>query len=207
MNKRIIQLSLLAGAFFLQYAATAQLKLWYTKPAVKWTEALPLGNGRIGAMVFGGIEKEHIQFNEETLWTGGPRDYYRPGAWHYLDSIRQLLFAGKQKEAEALAEKEFMGTKSDAGLKDTWTKNVLALKEMNGNPAEENFDDSKWKTMTVPSYDGWEAVGFEGMDGAVWLRTNLELPAAWFNKNSPGGEFILDLNRIRDYDRTYVNGK
>ena len=91
------------------------LKLWYNQPAVKWTEALPIGNGRIGAMVFGGIENDRIQFNEETLWTGEPRNYSRPGAYKYLDTIRQLLFAGKQKEAEALAEKEFMGLKSYEG--------------------------------------------------------------------------------------------
>jgi alpha-L-fucosidase 2 len=178
------------------------LKLWYKQPAVKWTEALPLGNGRIGAMVFGGIEQDRIQYNEETLWTGGPRDYNHHGAYKYLDSIRHLLFAGKQNEAEALAEKEFMGTKSDEGTKEIWTNNVLALKGMTVNPAEENFDDSKWKTMIVPSYDGWEAVGFEGMDGAVWLRTSFELAASWNGK-----DVQLDLNRIRDYDRTYVNGK
>src|SRR5436190_1154225 len=101
------------------------LKLWYSKPAIKWTEALPLGNGRIGAMVFGGVEQDRIQFNEETLWTGEPRTYSRPGAYKYLDSIRQLLFAGKQKEAEALAEKKFMGTKSNEGKKEAWLKAVL----------------------------------------------------------------------------------
>ena len=174
------------------------LKLWYSKPAIKWTEALPLGNGRIGAMVFGGIEQDRIQFNEETLWTGQPRDYNRKGAYKYLDSIRQLLFAGKQKEAEALAEKEFMGTKSNVGKKDAWLKTVL----QNSNSSAENFDDSKWKTMAVPSYDGWEAAGFEGLDGAVWLRTSFELPASWNGK-----DLQLDLNRIRDYDLTYVNGK
>lgn len=178
------------------------LKLWYKQPAVKWTEALPLGNGRIGAMVFGGVAQDRIQFNEETLWTGGPRDYNKHGAYKYLDSIRHLLFAGRQKEAEALAEKEFMGTKSSEDFKEIWTRNVLALKGMMGSPAEENFDDSQWKKMTVPSYDGWEAVGFEGLDGAVWLRTSFELPASWNGK-----DVQLDLNRIRDYDRTFVNGK
>ncbi len=174
------------------------LKLWYSKPAIKWTEALPLGNGRIGAMVFGGVEQDRIQFNEETLWTGEPRDYNRTGAYKYLDSIRQLLFAGKQKEAEALAEKEFMGTKSNEGKKEAWLKTVLEFNHF----AAENFDDSKWKTMAVPSYDGWEAVGFEGLDGAVWLRTSFELPALW-----DGKDLQLDLNRIRDYDLAYVNGK
>jgi alpha-L-fucosidase 2 len=174
------------------------LKLWYKQPAVKWTEALPIGNGRIGGMVFSGIEQDRIQFNEETLWTGEPRNYSRHGAYKYLDTIRQLLFAGKQKEAEALAEKEFMGAKSNDGKKGDWLKKVLQHKE----EAKENFDDSKWKTMTVPSYDGWEAVGFEGLDGAVWLRTSFELPSSWVGK-----DIALDLNRIRDYDLTYVNGK
>ncbi|MBV5283590.1 MAG: glycoside hydrolase N-terminal domain-containing protein [Paludibacter sp.] len=85
-----------------------QYKLWYDKPAKIWTEALPLGNGRIAAMVYGGKEKEIIQFNEETLWTGQPHDYAHPGAYHFLDSIRGLLFSGKQGEAHTLAKKEFM---------------------------------------------------------------------------------------------------
>src|SRR3982751_5737067 len=89
---------------FVNAISSQGLKLWYSKPAVKWTEALPLGNGRIGAMVFGGIEQDRIQFNEETLWTGAPRNYNRPGASKYLDTIRQLLFQERQKEAEALAE-------------------------------------------------------------------------------------------------------
>ena len=202
MHKQIIKIILSLVSFFFMRPAGAQLKLWYNKPANKWTEALPLGNGRIGAMVFGGIEKDHIQFNEETLWTGGPRNYNRAGAWHYLDTIRQLLFAGKQKEAEALAEKEFMGLKSDAGEKDRWLNKVQQLQKTKGNPASENFDDNNWKTMQVPSYDGWEAVGFEGLDGAVWLRTYFELPDNWTGKN-----LVLDLNRIRDQDFTYVNGK
>jgi alpha-L-fucosidase 2 len=183
-------------------AQSSLLKLWYTKPAAKWTEALPIGNGRIGAMVFGGIEQDRIQFNEETLWTGEPRNYNRPGASKYLDTIRQLLFKGKQEQANDLAEKHFMGLKSNEGQKSAWVKKILSLKNMKGNPAAKEFDDSKWKTMTVPSYEGWEAVGFEGLDGAVWLRTYFELPASWVGK-----DIILDLNRIRDHDLAYVNGK
>lgn len=84
------------------------LTLWYQTPATRWTEALPLGNGRIGAMVFGGIQQERIQFNEETLWTGEPRCYDHPGAADYLSQIRQLLFEGKQDQAEQLAGEHFM---------------------------------------------------------------------------------------------------
>jgi alpha-L-fucosidase 2 len=84
------------------------LKLWYEKPAVKWEEALPIGNGRLGAMVYGGAAEDHIQFNEETLWSGEPHDYSHKGANKYLDKIRELIWQGKQKEAEALALETFM---------------------------------------------------------------------------------------------------
>ena len=187
----------------LSIRATSQdLTLWYTKPAVKWTEALPIGNGRIGAMLFGGVENDHIQFNEETIWTGGPRDYNRKGAYVYLDTIRQLLFAGKQKEAEALAELQFMGLKSFDGERTAWLEKVKSLKGLPGNPAVEFYDDSEWKLMQVPTWDGWEQFGFDGLDGAVWLRIGFELPADWNGK-----DLSLDLNRIRDLDFTYVNGK
>ncbi|MBN1845687.1 MAG: glycoside hydrolase family 95 protein [Sedimentisphaerales bacterium] len=89
-------------------AGRNDLVLWYDKPAVKWTEALPVGNGRLGAMVFGGVEKERLQFNEDTLWTGIPRYYHHPEAYKSLPTIRQLLFEGKQREAERLASDEFM---------------------------------------------------------------------------------------------------
>ena len=82
--------------------------LWYKNPAIQWTEALPLGNGRLGAMVYGGTENETIQFNEETLWTGQPHDYAHEGAHKYLNTIRQLLWDGKQDEAHELGNKHFM---------------------------------------------------------------------------------------------------
>lgn len=84
------------------------LVLWYDKPANDWTEALPIGNGRLGAMVYGGAENETIQFNEETLWSGQPHDYSHEGAHEYLDEIRQLLWKGKQDEATNLANENFM---------------------------------------------------------------------------------------------------
>ncbi|HEY9174984.1 MAG TPA: glycoside hydrolase family 95 protein [Verrucomicrobiae bacterium] len=86
----------------------APLSLWYRRPATVWTEALPVGNGRLGAMVFGRTVEERVQFNESTLWIGEPHDYSRPGAARHLPELRRLLFAGKQKEAEDLAMREFM---------------------------------------------------------------------------------------------------
>jgi len=85
-------------------ASGSDLKLTYDKPATKWTEALPLGNGRIGAMVFGGTEDERLQINEDTLWGGGPHDYTNADAYAHLDEIRRLIFEGKIDEAEKVSE-------------------------------------------------------------------------------------------------------
>lgn len=198
--------SLFTLAFLFMFITTQaqkeKLTLWYNQPAEKWTEALPIGNGRLGAMIFGGVEQDRIQFNEETLWTGKPRDYNRPDAFHYLPQIRKLLFEGKQKEAEKLAGEHFMGLKSKGGDKAKWFKEMRALKGMKGNPAIPGYDDSKWKTITVPTYEGWETAGLEGLDGAVWFRTTFTLPEEWKGKN-----LVLDLNKVRDQDFTYVNGK
>lgn len=99
-----------------------ELLLWYDEPAVEWTEALPLGNGTLGGMVFGGVARERVQLNESTVWTGRPETYAHPGAVEYLDDIRGLLQQMRvferqgewqkarelQKEAEVLAMDKFM---------------------------------------------------------------------------------------------------
>ncbi|MXV15189.1 glycoside hydrolase family 95 protein [Hufsiella ginkgonis] len=202
MNRKCIVLAacLLTAA----QAFSQDLKLWYAAPAdpAVWTDALPIGNGRMGGMVFGGVRRDRIQFNEETLWSGAPRDYNRQGAYRYLPQIRQLLFDGKQKEAEELAEKRFMGAQSPAGDREAWLRRVRALKGLNGNPALPGYNDDAWKEMPVPAYEGWETAGFEGLDGAVWFRTTFNLPGSWNGK-----DLVLDLNRIRELDFTYVNGK
>ena len=78
------------------------LRLWYREPAAKWTDALPLGNGHLGAMIFGGAARERLALNESTLWSGEPRDETNLNAKAALPKIREALFAGKYKEAEAL---------------------------------------------------------------------------------------------------------
>jgi alpha-L-fucosidase 2 len=87
-------------------AGTNDLSLWYAQPAQKWTEALPIGNGRMGAMIFGGPAHERIQFNEDTLWRGKPHDYVREGAGEHLAEIRRLVFEGRADEAARLAREK-----------------------------------------------------------------------------------------------------
>ena len=85
------------------------LRLWYPRPATRWVEALPLGNGRLGAMVWGGGKHERIQLNDDTLYAGGPYDPTPPGALAALPEVRRLLFARRYAEAEALANAQMMG--------------------------------------------------------------------------------------------------
>ncbi len=85
-----------------------KLSLWYRRPASVWTEALPIGNGRLGAMIFGGIEGERIQLNEDTLWGGSPYDPSNPEALEVLPAVRKLVSSGKYKEAENLIQAKMM---------------------------------------------------------------------------------------------------
>ncbi|HTE20203.1 MAG TPA: glycoside hydrolase N-terminal domain-containing protein [Armatimonadota bacterium] len=73
--------------------------LWYRRPAGRWLEALPVGNGRLAAMVFGGVQQERLQLNEGTLWAGGPHDYSHPDAAAALPEIRRLVFAGEWRRS------------------------------------------------------------------------------------------------------------
>ncbi len=82
--------------------------LWYSQPAAKWDEALPIGSGRLGAMVFGGTATERIQFNEDTLWRGKPHNYVRAGSGTVVPQIRQLLWDGKVEEAQNLARTKML---------------------------------------------------------------------------------------------------
>ena len=95
---------------YLQADASADgLRLWYRTPAQKWTEALPVGNGRLGAMVFGGTQHERIQLNVDTLWAGPPIPQDRVGAYRYIKQARQHFFEGDYAECERLMQEHVMG--------------------------------------------------------------------------------------------------
>ena len=80
-------------------------RLWYPAPAKDWNEALPLGNGILGMMVFGGVKEERVQLNEETFWSGWEHpEYDSPETFEHLDEIRQLIFQEKYTEAQKLAD-------------------------------------------------------------------------------------------------------
>lgn len=107
--KRFSLLAVVTVAVFSSPSAFSQqkLKLEYNKPAANWNEALPLGNGRLGVMAFGNPEKEQLQLNEETVWAGEPGNNVPKNVNHKIDEIRELLFAGKNKEAQELSNLTF----------------------------------------------------------------------------------------------------
>lgn len=88
----------------------------YNKPAKNWREALPLGNGLTGIMVYGSLKKEHLCFNDGTLWSGYPKDYNSKESLENLEKVRRLIFEGKNAEADALCEERLTGFYSESFL-------------------------------------------------------------------------------------------
>ncbi|MBQ7495073.1 MAG: glycoside hydrolase N-terminal domain-containing protein [Bacteroidaceae bacterium] len=116
MMKRLLTLAIVAIAAVNVMAQDDNTeRLWYDKPANIWLEALPVGNGRLGGMIFGGTETEEIQLNEDSFWSGGPHNNNSTTSAKYIDQVRSLIFEGKEKEAEDLINQQFI--KGPHGMK------------------------------------------------------------------------------------------
>jgi len=129
---RLLATMLLLSFLGAAHAATttppeAPLVLWWRRPAGKWTEAMPVGNGRLGAMIFGRVDKERIQLNEDTLWTGQPADRANPEALKTLPEARRLLFDGKYVEGQKLVAQKIMGKRLATGTHTYQTLGDLTL--------------------------------------------------------------------------------
>lgn len=116
------------------------LRLWYTQPAKKWVEALPIGNGRLGAMVFGHPDKEIIQLNEYTLWAGGPNNNVNPEAKSMIPKLRELIFNGKYAEAQKLENKK-AGPKGNSGMPYQSAGNLVIQYDRRGQPVTHYYRD------------------------------------------------------------------
>ncbi|RPI20840.1 MAG: glycoside hydrolase family 95 protein [Acidobacteria bacterium] len=99
--KRAFSCSALLALTLTPALSAEKPELWYDKPAANWTEALPIGNGRMGAMIFGGLAQEHIQFNEGTIWTGKTHEYHHEGAVKFLPVLRDLVNESRRLDIEA----------------------------------------------------------------------------------------------------------
>ena len=131
----------------------AQNRLWYDKPASCWLEAIPIGNSRMGAMVFGGTDKEQIQLNEETFWSGGPHNNNSKTSLQHLEEVRQLIFDGKEKEAEGIINREFV--KGPHGMRFLSAGSlIIELNHQNVNNYKRELNLDKATAVTTYSCDG-----------------------------------------------------
>jgi len=212
-----------AGAAPGAEADWSALKLWYTTPASKWTEALAVGNGRLGAMVFGGTKSERIQLNEDTMWAGPPVPQDRAGAYRHIAEARRLIFEGRYSEAQAIVQREVMGprisprshqTLGDLHLEmpGTASAGALVLREWrrggeddpeNGRYVRGDFDDSGWRKLRIKGGRFTGAGGDVGAGKKAVFRSSFELTA----EQLAGGLGRLELGPIDDTSTIYLNGK
>ncbi|GHT44201.1 hypothetical protein AGMMS49965_19430 [Bacteroidia bacterium] len=157
-------LTLLLGGVLLACACgekenQAAMKLWYKAPAAKWVEALPVGNGRLGAMVFGTTAQEQIQLNEVTVWAGQPNSNSNPKALAVMPEIRKLLFAGKFAEAQKLVdEKIFFPHNHGMSYQPVGDLNIAFPGHENPENYYRELDISSAITTTRYTVDGVEYV-------------------------------------------------
>src|SRR5450631_3772202 len=115
--KKIITFFLIFGIRYGMSQPNQAFKLWYKQPSGNtWENALPIGNGRLGAMIYGNVEEDIIQLNEQTIWTGSPNRNDNLASLDSLWVIRQLIFAGRQKEAEQIANRVIISQKSQGQM-------------------------------------------------------------------------------------------
>lgn len=170
-------------------------RLWYRRYAQIWDEALPIGNGKLGAMFFGNTVKERIQFNEETIWYGAPTDRNNEDARENLDKVRQLIFSGRVKEAEVLMKYAFSGVPQSQ-------RTYQSLGDMTINIEHENAKDYRRELILD------DATGhvYYDCDGVRYEREYIasavdNVIAVKFTASRPGSlSFDVILTRERFYD-------
>ena len=179
--------------------------LWYKQPAAQWDHAMPIGNGRLGAMVFGGVNRERIQLNENTLWMGGRQERDNPDALKHLPEVRRLLFAGAPQEAYALAERWMMGRPSR--LQSYQTLGDLRLTFDHEEAISEYRRELDLDTATVRvSYKAGNVqivreIFASHPDQAVVLRVSADRPggatfSVWIDRSQDAATEIIGKDRL-----------
>jgi alpha-L-fucosidase 2 len=163
--------------------AASAMRLWYAAPADRWLHALPIGNGRLGAMVFGGTERETLQLNEETVWQRGPADRNNPDALAHLADVRRLLFEGRVQDAQELAEFTMFGMPNRQQSYLPLASLELAFLGRRGAPSDYRRElDLATGIATVTYRQDGVAYRREALaspvDGVVAVRLTADAPAA-----------------------------
>lgn len=193
----------------MKVSAQSDLKLWYDKPAVEWTEALPVGNGFIGAMVFGGVENELIQLNEGSLWSGGPqKKNVNPDAPKYLKPIREALARNDYKLATELCKK----------MQGHYTESFLPLGDLHIKQSYDGKNPSKYKrelslnnAITTTEYEingvkYLREVFTSAPDSAMIIRITASKPEK-INLDLSLSSQLLNTVSAKGNDQIYMSGK
>ena len=179
-------------------------RLWYKKPAADWNEALPIGNGRLGGMIFGTVKREHVQLNEDSIWYGGPVDRNNPDALRYLPKIRELLFKGEIKKAEQLAAMALSGTPE--GQRHYQPLGDLFLNfhqdESKVESYQRELDINQSVARVSYLYDGVKYTReyfASAVDQVIVIRIRADKPAGVsFNAQLRRGKYIEKIGKISD---------
>jgi len=137
--------------------AEGDMVLWYRQPGIKWLEGMPIGNGYMGAMVFGGIQNERIALNESSFWSGRPHDYSNPDAFKYFPQIRDLVFDGKYQEADKLAFEHFFSIPFTQQAYQPLGDLLLSFKEIE-NPKDYYRELDMESGITKVTYSDGDAI-------------------------------------------------
>lgn len=179
------------------------MKLWYLQPAQKreWNEALPIGNGNLGGMVFGDVKAEQIQLNEETVWYGAKKDRVNKDALEYMPKIRQLVFEGKLKEAERLTLVALSGTPESEGHYEPLGNLHMDFDNQDGVIKDYKRELDIEKAVVNINYKVDDTnysrkVFASAVDNVIVIRLEADKPGSI--------SFRLRLNRGKNFDRALV---
>jgi len=159
MNRISALTGLTLAALSAQATPTSTLRLQYTEPAANWNAALPVGNGRLGAMVFGGITQERLQLNEDTLWSGGTKNWNNPDARNWLPKVREAVLDGRYVEADELCRK-MQGPFNQSYLP---LGDVLLEFEHDGSPVEYHRELDLNRAVALTRYRAGDVVYTRGV--------------------------------------------
>ena len=179
-------------------------KLWYNQPAKNWNEALPIGNGRLGGMVFGRVSKEKIQINEETIWKKAGINLPKPGGKDAIPEIRELLFNGEYKKAEAMCKKRVLADRLPSNTVCYQTLGEIGIEYDNIKESQNYYRELDLSTATVKT-------SFES-EGSSYTRTvfssavdqALVMMAESDKENNIS--CTVSLSRISDGEKVVIEG-
>jgi alpha-L-fucosidase 2 len=197
-----------------QTADRTDLKLWFNQPAKEWSEAIPVGNGRLGAMIFGNVDAERLQLNESSVWSGSPSDFVNPLAKNSLAQVRKLLFEGTYAEAEKLANANLMGDKKVESSYQTLGDLMLTFdheKQTISNYRRElNLENAIARVQyTVGRTNYSREIFSSAADQLIIVRLTADKPDAIsfsVNFSRPGNKATIEVDDSVLWMREHVNG-